>query len=72
MPLARNLLAAGVIDDKIYVIGGIQGAIGGVYATNQQYTPIDYIPEFQPFIILPLLLVASFIAIICKNELTKN
>ena len=72
MPLARGLLAAGVIDDKIYVVGGIQGAIGGVYATNQQYTPIDYIPEFQPLIILPLILIASFVAILLKKKIHKT
>jgi N-acetylneuraminic acid mutarotase len=72
MPQARNQLAVAVVDDVLYAIGGVQGAVGDVYAINHQYTPAGYIPEFPSWTILPLLLVATLVILICKQRLPKT
>ncbi|MHC3129102.1 MAG: hypothetical protein IBV52_03395 [Candidatus Bathyarchaeota archaeon] len=64
-----------VVNDVFYVIGGETPAVFMLNqrsAENEQYTPIDYIPEFPSCIILPLLLVATLTAIICKQRLLRK
>ena len=74
MPTPRLLLGVAVVDDILYAIGG--GFHAGVGFTesnkNEKYTPSGYIPEFPSGAILPLLLVATLVAIICKKRLPKN
>ena len=75
MPTERICAGFATLNDTIYVIGGYTLIIGNkVYPSSikEQYTPIDYIPEFQPFIILPLILIASFVAILLKKKIHKT
>jgi N-acetylneuraminic acid mutarotase len=65
----RWTLGVAVVNDELYAIGGYDGE---TYLTvNEKYTPADYIPEFPSWIILPLLLVATLLIIICKQKLPK-
>jgi hypothetical protein len=63
--------ACAVVDDIIYVIGGSSGMYSREYVI-EQYTPIGYIPEFPSWIILPLLLVATLVAMVYKQRLAKH
>jgi N-acetylneuraminic acid mutarotase len=76
MPTERYYFGAAVINDMIYAIGGHThtGVLGIITPStaNEQYTPIGYIPEFPSWIILPLFIMASFTAIICKQKLMKK
>jgi len=71
MPTARGWLAVAVVDDKLYAIGGSPALMVSFLRENEQYTPIGYIPEFPSWIILPLLLIATLLIIICKQKLPK-
>jgi len=70
MPTARSGLGVAVVDGKIYAIGGYDGDTR--LAVNEKYTPVDYIPEFPSWAILPLLIVATLVAILYKKRLPKN
>jgi len=73
MLTSRDELAAAVVNDIVYAIGGRNGHSSPDYlAINEQYIPIDYIPEFPSWIILPLLITATALIIICKQKLPKN
>jgi N-acetylneuraminic acid mutarotase len=73
MPTSRDRLAAAVVNDIVYAIGGRNGYSSPDYlAINEQYIPIDYIPEFPQWIIPPLLITATLFIIICKQKLPKN
>ena len=74
MPTHRYSMGMAVVNDKMYVIGGSTGnGILGDQVTrlaiNERYTPVDYIPEFQSWVILPLLLAATLLIILCKRRL---
>jgi hypothetical protein len=75
MPTARRNLGVAVVDGKIYAIEGYNGNYDCNYSTifdvNEKYTPVDYIPEFPSWIILPLLLSTTLFIIICKKKLLK-
>jgi len=75
-PTSRYNFGVAVINDTFYVIGGhTYNFLPGNFApsaTNEQYTPIGYIPEFPSWIILPLLITATLVAIICKKRLPKT
>ena len=61
------------MNDTLYAIGGGSTNLNvRHYDENEQYTPIGYIPEFPQWIILPLLITATVVAIICKQKLPKN
>jgi len=64
-------LGVAVIDDELYAIGG-KTEIDNYSTINEKYTPIDYIPEFPSWTILPLLLVATVLIILCKKWLPKK
>ena len=73
MPTARYGLGVAVVDDSLYAIGGREGWVGfPISAANERYTPADFVPEFPSWIILPLLIAATLVAIICKQRLAKT
>jgi len=79
MPTPRRSLGLAVINDTLFAIGGSVGdplgsppSMSEPTNTNEQYTPVGYIPEFPSWAILPLLLVATLVAILCKKLLPKN
>ncbi len=75
MPTSRILLAVTVLDDKIYALGGDHfPTIGPTCSCTvvEQYTPVDYIPEFSSLIVLPLFVVATVVVIIVKNRLFQK
>jgi len=76
VPTRRHNFGVAVVNDTLYAIGGhTYFYIPGNYTTlavNEQYTPIGYIPEFPSWTILPLLLVATLMVIICKKRLPKK
>ena len=75
IPDSRYWLELAILNDVLYAIGG--GNDGGEYGYesvnhNAKYTPADYIPEFPSWIILPLFLVATLVAIVFKKSLAKT
>jgi N-acetylneuraminic acid mutarotase len=79
MPTIRGYTGVGVINDTIYVVGGIllppkNILIGEISSTpaNEQYTPIDYVPEFSSLPMVLMILIASSSTIICKRKLTRK
>jgi N-acetylneuraminic acid mutarotase len=72
MPTPRWSLGVAVVDDELYVIGGKTGEGNNFSAVNEKYTPLGYIPEFPSWTILPLLLVATLVAILCKKRLVTT
>ena len=73
MPTARFGLGVTVVDDSLYAIGGREGWFGfPISAANERYTPADFIPEFPSWIILPLFLMATFVAVIVKKRLSQS
>jgi hypothetical protein len=74
MPTERIRVGVAVVNDTLYVIGGYTLIIGNnVFASdvNEEYTPIDYIPEFPSWIIMLLLIVGTLVIMICKERLPK-
>jgi len=72
MPSDRLLPKAIALDDAIYLIGGRTGTMNLIAelnpsALNELYTPIEVIPEFPSWIILPLFLTGTLFAIIIKK-----
>jgi len=65
-------LGVAIVNDHLYAIGGSPGYLQPVTNQNNQYTPIGYIPEFPSWIILPLLITATLVAIIYKKRLPKT
>jgi len=74
MPTSRLSLGVAVVNDILYAIGGgFHAELGFTESNkNERYTPSGYIPEFPSWTILPLLLVATLVAIVCKKRLPKN
>ena len=71
MPTSRSNPAVAVVNDLVYVIGGTVGWLEYT-ATLERYTPIEYIPEFQPW--MPWLVVIGVLSItlaVFKTRLTK-
>ncbi len=75
-PTSRYNFGVAVIEDIFYVIGGhTYNYLPGNFAptaANEQYTPIGYIPEFQSWTVLPLLLTATLVIMISKKRITKT
>jgi len=73
MPTPRCKFGIAVVNDEIYTIGGHNSTDQTVViSVNEKYTPMGFIPEFPQWIILPLLITATVVAIICKQKLPKN
>ena len=69
MPTSRSNLAVGVLDDRLYAIGGISSYALG---TNELYTPNGYVPEFPSFLAVPLFMtVTALVAIVCRKRFPK-
>ena len=74
MPTTRISLAVAVIDDTIYTIGGDRhpsfrwrsSIIPVCCAVTEQYIPLDYIPEFSSWVVLPLFLVVTLLVVAVK------
>ena len=48
MPTGRNNLAVGVVEERLFAIGGLSTYALG---TTEEYTPIGYVPEFPSFLL---------------------
>jgi len=60
-----------VVNDQLYAMGGIYwGEDGNTYSVNEQYTPIGYIPEFPSWLILPITLVVTLVAVMLRKRLS--
>jgi N-acetylneuraminic acid mutarotase len=70
MLTSRSGTGVAVVNDEIYVIGGYDGE--NYRNENEKYTPQGYIPEFSSWIILPLLLTATLIAVLFKKRLATT
>ena len=68
----RADLRIAIVNDVLYAIGGFNTDGDNILPVNEQYTPAGYIPEFPSWTILPLLLVATLMVILCKKRLPKN
>jgi N-acetylneuraminic acid mutarotase len=72
MPTGRIQVGVAVVNDIIYVIGGNVPVFANNVAAsnvNEQYTPIEYIPEFPSWIILPLFLMTVLFAVVLKKHM---
>jgi hypothetical protein len=72
MPTYRQCLGVAVVDDILYAIGGGSTWAHWYFGANERYTPVGYIPEFPSWVILPLLITATLLIIICKQKLPKT
>jgi len=71
MPTPRSSFSIAVINDVLYAIGGVLGN-NSKAATNEQYTPAGYIPEFPSWTPLLIMLLAVIaVAVIYRRILTK-
>lgn len=73
----RLLPKAVALDDAIYLIGGRTGTFSLIAelnpsALNERYSPVEVIPEFPSWIVLPLFLSATLFAAIFKKKLLKT
>jgi hypothetical protein len=71
MPTLRWLFGITVINDELYAIGGYNGTT--IFAVNEKYTPISYIPEFPQWTPLLITLDAVIaVAVIYRRSLRKQ
>jgi N-acetylneuraminic acid mutarotase len=75
-PTIRHGLGIGVVDDRLYFIGGFTGLspfeVYTEYATNEKYTPSDYIPEFPSWTLLLTTMVAGVAAVFFFRDVLKK
>jgi N-acetylneuraminic acid mutarotase len=81
MPTGRFSTGVAVLNDSFYVIGGY--TLEGGYtpeqwspstvpsAVNEQYTPVESIPEFPSWIILPLFAITAFLVAVFRKKLSS-
>jgi len=72
LPTPRNGFDAVVINDEIYVIGGMNMDLDIYLTENEKYTPSDYIPEFPSWIILPLIMFAALVVVVLKKTMLRG
>lgn len=61
LPTVRISLGAAVVEDVIYALGG-RRPDGSVTTKNEQYTPLEFIPEFSSAIIISMFITATLLA----------
>jgi len=69
LPAARAELCVAVVDDISYALGGGRSLLQADSTDLWQYTPLDAVPEFPSWAILPLLLTATLLVIFFKKRL---
>jgi len=62
----RYRFSVAVVNDEIYAIGGVSKE--NYLVVNEKYTPLDYIPEFPSWIILPLFLFVTLVVVAIKRK----
>jgi hypothetical protein len=74
MPVSRFQLKVAVVNDILFAMGGMPffNLQGTWSPENYKYTPIGYVPEFPSWIILPLIIVATLIAVFARKMLVGN
>jgi hypothetical protein len=74
MPTARFQLDVTVLNDRLYVMRGSPFFnLSGTYSyENEQYTPVNYIPEFPSWTILPILLGSSLVIVIFRSKFQRR
>lgn len=74
MQTNRSQFGVVVVNDILYVIGGYLRSSSHLtpLALTEQYTPIDYIPEFPSWIVLPLLIAGTLVVTIARKKLVKE
>ena len=74
MPTSRINLTVTVINDTIYALEGNHHPTAGYIvssATNEQYTPADYIPELPSWLTLHSFLVATLVVVTVKRKVFR-
>jgi N-acetylneuraminic acid mutarotase len=71
MPTSRNGFGLAVLNDTLYAIGGVLSN-NSKAATNEQYTPAGYIPEFPSWTPLLITLVAVVITVFYRQRLKQR
>jgi len=66
---SRSSLAVAVINDTLYTIGGYSNNLW--FKANDQYIPVGYVPEFPSWTILPIVLIATFLALAVRKRLFR-
>jgi N-acetylneuraminic acid mutarotase len=69
MLTARSGTGVAVVNDELYVIGGYDGE--NYRNENEKYTPQGYIPEFPPWIVLPLFFVATLAGVAVRRKVFR-
>ena len=75
MPTGRINAGVVVLNDTLYIIGGYVPVIGNnIYASaaNEQYIPIDYVPEFASWTILPIILTGLLVVTVYRKKLEAS
>ena len=72
MPTPLYELGVAVVKDHLYAIGGRTGYLQPVVDQNNQYTPIDYIPEFPSWTLLLVLLIAGLTVILVRKKMVSE
>jgi len=73
MPTSRDRLAAAVVNDIVYAIGGRNGYSSSDYlVTNEMYIPVGYIPEFPSWAPLFFTIVALVVVLaVYRRKISK-
>ena len=66
---SRSSLAVAVINDTLYTIGGYSNNLW--FKANDQYIPVGYVSEFPSWTILPIVLIATFLALAVRKRLFR-
>jgi len=73
MPTARYSHGVAVVNDSLYVIGGVLGWIPEpVVAINERYTPADFVPEFPSWTPLPIMLLSVTMLVVIYKIRIQN
>lgn len=70
MPTPRDGAQVAVVNDELYVIGGKNQTT--FFATNEKYTPADFIPEFSSWTILPLTVAVALVITVYRKKYANH